>query len=211
MVSINEERPTTSEDCSPVHPIPAAPAGWPSPDQLADPESCWWVLRTRSRQEKAIAGELLGRQIPFFLPLVSASRYHGRRRQQVDLPLFPGYIFLHGDREATFVADRTRRIAGILDVDRHQQPELHQELDNLRKAIQLEAGFDPYPYLRHGHWAEVKSGPYKGLRGRIDREAAPGKLILQVDLLQSAMALELDGAELEPLSDPSRQEVGSRK
>ena len=126
-------------------------------------------------------------------------------------PLFPGYIFLHGDREATFVADRTRRIAGILDVDRHQQPELHQELDNLRKAIQLEAGFDPYPYLRHGHWAEVKSGPYKGLRGRIDREAAPGKLILQVDLLQSAMALELDGAELEPLSNPGRQKVESRK
>ena len=170
---------------------------WPGVSELANPDARWWVLRTRSRQEKAVAAELGSRQQPHFCPLFTAQRYHGCRKQQLQLPLFPGYVFLHGDRDATFEIDRTRRIAGILPVDDSQQPELHEELENLRKAIQLQAGFDPYPYLRHGRWAEVKSGPYRGVRGRIDRESDPTQLILHFDLLQSAMALELDGAELE--------------
>ncbi len=172
-------------------------ATWPTEDHLGDPENRWWVLRTRTRQEKAVASDLRAQGLPHFLPLVDAKRYHGKRRQSVRLPLFPGYVFLHGDRDASYTADRTRRIASILDVTDPQQPQLHEELTNLRRAIELEAGFDPYPYFQHGCWAEVKSGPYRGVRGKIDRETDPTKLILQVDLLQSAMALELDGAELE--------------
>lgn len=159
--------------------------GWPR----------WWVLRTRSRQEKAVATALQSMAIPHYLPLISAQRYHGARRATVDLPLFPGYVFLHGDRDATFEIERTRRIAGVLEV--HDQLAIHRELENLRRAVQLDAGFDPYPYLSHGVWARVKSGPYEGVQGRIDRQAAPNKLILQVDLLQSAMAIELNGSLLE--------------
>ena len=154
-----------------------------------------WVLRTRSRQEKAVAAALRSLAIPHYLPLITAQRYQGTRRTSVDLPLFPGYVFLHGDRDATFEIERTKRVASVLDVP--DQLVLHRELENLRRAVQLDVGFDPYPYLSHGVWARVKSGPYQGVQGRIDRQAAPNKLILQVELLQSAMAIELDGALLE--------------
>jgi transcription termination/antitermination protein NusG len=175
---------------------------WPELDLSAsyddqwrpESESAWWVLQTRSRQEKAVAAALQSMGISHFLPLVTAEHYHGGRKQTVVLPLFPGYVFLHGDRDATFEIDRSKRIASILPV--HDQRGLHRELDSLRKAIELEAGFDPYPYLCHGSWAEVKSGPYQGVQGRVDRQTAPTKLILQVDLLQSAMAIEIDGAQL---------------
>lgn len=175
---------------------------WPLAEQISSHSqdggvegARWWVLRTRGRQEKAVAAALRSLGIAHFLPLVTARRYRGGRMSSVDLPLFPGYVFLHGDRDSTFEIDRTRRIASILEVD--DQLALHRELDSLRRAIELDAGFDPYPYLVHGGWAEVKSGPYQGVQGRIDREAAPNKLILQIDLLQSAMAIEIDGALLE--------------
>ena len=131
------------------------------------------------------------------LSLITAQRFLGNRKICVELPLFPGYVFLHGNRDDTFQIDRTRRLACILAVENQQQ--LHRQLDNLRKAIYVEACFDPYPYLSHGAWAEVKSGPYKGIQGKVDRETAPNKLILQVDLLRSAMALELDGSLLAAL------------
>lgn len=180
--------------------------GWPELEQYNEQMPCqqvgddtdqprWWVLRTRSRQEKAVAAALMSLAIPHYCPLINAQRYHGSRRTSVNLPLFPGYVFLHGDRDATFEIERTKRIASVLHV--HDQLGLHRELENLRRAVRLDAGFDPYPYLSHGTWARVKSGPYAGIQGRIDRQASPNKLILQVDLLQSAMAIELDGALLE--------------
>jgi transcription antitermination factor NusG len=165
---------------------------WPSFDSPSG--SCWWVLRTKSRQEKAVATTLSAWDIHHFLPLVKAQRFIGNRKINVELPLFPGYVFLHGDRDHTFQIDRTKKLACILSVDNQQQ--LHRQLDNLRKAICFEASFDPYPYLSHGVWAEVKSGPYKGIQGKVDRETLPSKLILQVDLLQTAMALQLDGSLL---------------
>jgi transcription antitermination factor NusG len=165
---------------------------WPTSDIHSG--ACWWVLRTKSRQEKAVATTLSAWDIHHFLPLVKAQRFIGNRKINVELPLFPGYVFLHGDRDHTFQIDRTKRLACILSVDNQQQ--LHRQLDNLRKAICVEASFDPYPYLSHGVWAEVNSGPYKGIQGKVDREALPSKLILQVDLLQTAMALELDGSLL---------------
>ena len=168
---------------------------WPSLGE--NPDAGWWVLRTRSRQEKAVAKALDAMACVHFLPLVKSERFHGARKASVQLPLFPGYVFLFGERESVYEIDRTKRVASFLEVI--DQELLHQELSSLRKAIQLDAGFDPYPYLHHGIWAEVKAGPYKGVRGRIDRETDKTKLILQVDLLQSAMAIELDGGLLETI------------
>lgn len=168
---------------------------WPIAPMIGD--ACWWVLRTRSRQEKAVASTLESMEIPHFFPTVSAERYVGHRKYTVTLPLFPGYVFLHGDRDSTYRIDRTNRVASILTVE--DQEQLHRELCGLKKAIQFEACFDPYPYLPQGAWAEVKSGPYKGLQGKVDRSSRSNKLILQVDILQTAMALELDGAVLSPL------------
>jgi len=170
---------------------------WPEPD--AEANSLWWVLRTRSRQEKAVALSLRASGLTHYLPLVSADRNWGGRKAKVDVPLFPGYVFMQGVREDTFTVDRARRIASILEVE--DQSGLHAELVSLRQAIALGIDFDPYPYLKHGSWAEVKSGPYQGLRGLVDRRSKSGKMIIQIAVLQSALALNLDGAMLTWLGD----------
>jgi transcription antitermination factor NusG len=185
----------TAEQIAPVSGLEEH--GWSNPDVEAG--FAWWVIRTRSRQEKAVAASLGSLGLNHFLPLVSAQRHWGNRKGKVSVPLFPGYIFMQGSRDDTFSADRTRRIAGILVVE--DQWRLHNELVCLREAIGLGAGFDPYPYLKHGFWAEVKSGPYKGLRGFIDRQSKQGQLIIQIKVLQSALALNLDGALLTPLGE----------
>jgi transcriptional antiterminator RfaH len=59
-------------------------------------ERKWYLLRTRTRQEKVVARELANRHVLHFLPLVKATRYYAGRKALVDLPLFPGYVFLWG-------------------------------------------------------------------------------------------------------------------
>ena len=158
----------------------------------------WYVLHTRSRQEKAVADQLAARQVQHFLPLREHVRLYGRRKAVVAVPLFPSYVFLHGTAEQAYEVDRTKRLVRIIDVDDQQQ--IEWELQNLRIALERKITLDPYPYLRKGIRAEVRSGPLAGLQGIIEDRPRPDRLLLQIDMLGRALTLEIDGALLEPLT-----------
>ena len=72
------------------------------PDDLFESESIdrasrrWLVIYTKSRQEKALARQLLSFEIPFYLPLVPKDNLIRGRRVRSQIPLFPGYVFLFG-------------------------------------------------------------------------------------------------------------------
>ena len=114
-----------------------------------------------------------------------------------ELPLFDGYVFLYGPIEEAYETDRSGRIVQIIHVS--DQSGLERELANIRLAMQCGAKLDPYPYLREGVRACVRSGPLRGLEGVIESRTACNRLILQVQILGRATAIELDGAALEPL------------
>jgi transcription termination/antitermination protein NusG len=159
----------------------------------------WHVLWTKSRQEKALAEELGRQGIRHFLPLLRQERYQSGRRTVVDAPLFPGYVFLHGTREDAFRSDDTRRVAQIIKVVNQEQ--LAEELSALHFALASEAPLVAYPYLKKGVRVEVKSGPFRGLRGVVEDRINARRLILQINLLTQAVSMEIDGALLEPIDD----------
>jgi len=171
----------------------------PSPEEqrsafsLPPPEAGdWFVLRTRSRQEKVLAGDLQARGIGYFLPLICAERMYCNRRFTVDLPLFPGYLFLRGSNDDAYFADRTKRIAQIIRVP--DQKRLDWELTNLAQVLSTTTSLDPYPYLKKGVRVEVRSGPLRGLQGVVEDRMRRHRLILQVEALGQAVSLEVDAA-----------------
>ncbi|MEX0887398.1 MAG: transcription termination/antitermination NusG family protein [Phycisphaeraceae bacterium] len=182
--------------------VPAtAPAPAPAPSSATVPataadEPRWFVLHTRSRQEKAVATYLQQRHVEHFLPLMEQVRYYGRRKARVELPVFPGYVFLRGTAEQAYDADRTRRLAQIIRVP--DQARLDWELANLRLALEKRVVLEPYPYLKEGVRAEVRVGPMRGLQGVIEGRHAD-RLVLQVDMLGQAVSVEVDGSLLDPL------------
>lgn len=161
----------------------------------------WFVLHTRSRQEKAVAVDLRVRQIHYFLPLVESVRYYGRRKATVQVPLFPGYVFLRGSIEQAYEADQTRRLARVIKV--RDQQSLDQELKSLYRAQRCGGNLDPYPYLHKGIRVEVRAGPFKGIQGIVEDRTKYDRLILQVKALGQASSLEIDAALLEPVEPAS--------
>jgi transcription antitermination factor NusG len=155
----------------------------------------WFVLHTRSRQEKALSEDLAAIGVAHFLPLVNQVRYHGRRKAWVEMPLFGCYLFLRGAREDAYRADRTRRVARIIDVT--DQGKLDWQLRNLHLALTKDAVLDPYPYLVTGARVEVRAGPFRGMQGVVDHRTSPNRLILEVSMLGRAVSLELDAALLD--------------
>ena len=166
-----------------------------APERVLPSRGLWHVLRTRSRQEKILAADLQAMGIPCFLPLLRVARQYGSQRVHVEIPLFVGYLFMRGSVDDTYLADRTRRVAQIIPVS--NQKRLDWELRNIAQVLSSQVPLDPYPHLRCGHRAEVRSGPLRGLQGLIQSRCQRDRLILQVDMLGQAVSLEVDAALLD--------------
>jgi len=157
----------------------------------------WFILHTLSRQEKALAQTLEAMDIPFFLPLRRQVRYHGRQRADVLTPLFPNYLFVRGMPYEVYQADRTKRVANVIQV--FDQQRLETEVRNVYLAIIHSGALDPHPFLRKGIRVRVRCGPMEGVHGLIEDRTRDNRLILQVEMLGQATSIEMDGSLLEPL------------
>ena len=155
----------------------------------------WFLLRTRSRQEKIIANDLAARGVSHYLPLMTSTRYYGNRKARVELPLFPGYVFLRGAADDAFAADRAGRLAQIIPI--RNQSRVNEELKNICFALASKAPLMQFPYLQKGVHVEVRCGPMRGLRGIIEDYAKRNRLILQVEILGRAVSLEVDADVLD--------------
>src|SRR5215217_6933515 len=155
----------------------------------------WFLLWTKSRQEKLVAGDLAARGVLNFLPLVTHVRYHGGQKSRVTLPLFPGYVFLRGSVDDAYATDRLGRIARIIMIA--DQDTVNWELRNLHFALASNVTLTNYQRLQKGVRVEVRTGPLRGLQGIIQCRSKRDRLILQVETLGQAVSLEVDGAVLD--------------
>lgn len=177
--------------------VAGTPACPPSLFPEAPAEATWFVLHTRSRQEKAVADALEALHTWCFLPLVTHTRVYRGRKIHVQWPLLPSYVFMKGQADQAYQLDRNKRLANIIAVT--NQARLEWELGNIRRAMDANVPLDPYPYLKKGIRAEVRSGALRGMQGIIEDRTKLSRLILQVDMLGRAVSIEVDGALLEPL------------
>jgi len=155
----------------------------------------WFLVHAKSRQEKALAQELSAHGIEHFLPLGTTWRYYGRRKCKSEVPLFPGYVFLFGTTEIAYEADRSDRVAQVLRVA--DQDRLARDLAPIREAIARNAPLKTYTPIALGSEVEVKSGPFRGIRGRVEQDATADRLVLHVDLIGKAAVLEIERSLLE--------------
>jgi transcription antitermination factor NusG len=171
-----------------------------TPKFFDDPQAvrgAWYVVHTHARQEKALAETLDARNIRYFLPLVRGVKYYGHRRRVTDRPLFSSYVFLWGTLEQTYQAVSTKRVARVLPVP--DQDRLEHELVQIRAALLGEAVLDPYPYLSVGRRARVTTGPLRGVEGLVQSRPSETRLVLGIQTLGQAVAVEIDPSLLEPL------------
>jgi transcription antitermination factor NusG len=150
----------------------------------------WRVVHTKSRQEKALAEFLDSRQIRYFLPLVRTVKYYGRRKFTVSTPLFQGYLFLRGTIEDAYLAERTDRVVRVIPVS--DQAALESDIHALGMALERGAPLRGRDWVADGDWVEVASGPFKGLRGIVERGIREDRLVLRVRMLGRAADLEID-------------------
>ena len=173
------------------------PIIWPEVKSIRDFASLWWVAHTRSRNEKALAHDLIHKNISYFLPMSWKVRHQKGRKIRSLLPLFSGYLFFCGDENQRIELLRTNRVANVIKVK--DQQKLLNELLQIEQALQAGAPLAPHKYVKAGQYCRVIEGPLTDLHGIVVKTRTATRLVLQINMLGQAASVEIDTDMIEVL------------
>ena len=163
--------------------------GWLSrPDQAPS-----YALRIQSRLGSVASTTLRGKGYEEFLPLYRSRRRWSDRIKEIQLPLFPGYLFYRfdvGDRLMPILT--TPGVIGIVGAGKTPAPVDLDEIEAIRVILRSGLAAQPWPSLRVGSEVYIERGPLAGLEGIITNTDKVYRLIVSVSLLQRSVAVEID-------------------
>lgn len=162
----------------------------PNAESIRDFVGQWWVAHVKSRNEKALAHDLIRRGVSYFLPMSWKVRRQSGRTIRSLLPLFSGYLFFCGRENERIELLRTNRVANLIVVN--DQQTLVDELAQIENALRTGAPLIPHKYIKVGQRCRIIAGPLVGLTGIVVRAGNTARLLLQVDILGQAAAVEID-------------------
>jgi transcription antitermination factor NusG len=172
-------------------------AGGGLPLDYIDPR--WYAAYTSPHHEKWVAGQMSDHRIECFLPTYKSVRRWKDRQKKLDLPLFPGYVFVR-----IALKDRLEvlRLAGVVQFVAFQGkpaalPE--RDIEALRIGTNGKAALEPHPYLKSGCRVRIRSGPMAGIEGILTRRKDSFRVVIAIELIMRSVALEVDAADIEIL------------
>jgi transcription antitermination factor NusG len=157
----------------------------------------WWVVYTKSRQEKAFSRQLIVNQIPHYLPLVKKTYVSCGRKFNAQVPLFPGYVFMYGSEQERICSLTTNRVSRILAVA--DPARLRADLDQIHRLICTGAPLTVEQRLAPGNRIRIRHGAMAGLEGTVLVRRGKTRLIVAVTFLQQGVSVEVDDFSLEPI------------
>ena len=171
----------------------------PSPiEPASDTDVQWFALWTRSRHEQVVREQLQQKSIEAFLPTVTRWSRWKDRKKKIDWPLFPGYCFARFKARERLPVLKCTGVVSIISCEGEPAPIPDFEIHGIRQLVESDLAYDPCPMIREGEMVEVKSGPLRGVVGRLVRKSEKARLVLSVDLIGQAVSVEVDAADVRP-------------
>jgi transcriptional antiterminator RfaH len=175
------------------------PTIWPQDRQLEDFQGKWWVIHTKSRNEKALAWQMMKKEINYFLPMRWKVRQTRGRKVRSLLPLFTGYSFFCGNEKNRIEILKTNRVANLIEVKNPRK--LINDLKPIDTMIRNGEDIQPEDNVPEGTFCRVIAGPLMGTTGVVINKTGRRRLVLQVEMLGQAASVEIDSDMVEPIND----------
>jgi transcription antitermination factor NusG len=172
-------------------------------DNIQDINFDWFAIYVQTKHEFKVLEYLRRLRIESFLPVLERKSQWKDRKKFIFSPLFPGYLFVQINRNYENVL-KILKIAGVVRFVGTQslgpEPVPSQQIDDLKKILENTKQVDPYPYLKEGHRVRIRRGPLAGVEGVLVEKRGQHSLVLSVDLIQQGVSVNIDAADVEPLT-----------
>ena len=137
-----------------------------------------------------------------FLPLYTTTHNWKDRTKTLTLPLFPCYVFLKGGIDRRLHILTTPGIYGLVSSAGQPAAIPDIEIEAIRRVVESGVSVETHPYLKCGDWVRVKCGPLTGIEGILVRKKNSSRLVLSVEILGTAAAIEVAAFQVEPVNGP---------
>lgn len=158
----------------------------------------WYAAYTCAHHEKRVAEQLSLRAVEHFLPLYASVRRWKDRRVQLQLPLFPGYVFVRIDLRDRLQVLEIPSVARLVGFNGHPTPLPETEIEALKTGLESGVQAAPHPYLKVGRRVCISSGPLAGVSGILLRHKGKARVAISIDLIQRSIVVDVDAADVEP-------------
>jgi len=162
--------------------------------------SSWYAAYTRHQHEKIVNRILTNKGFSTFLPLYATSHNWKDRTKALSLPLFPCYVFLKGGIERRLEIIATPGVYWIVSSAGRPAEIADAEIEAIRRVIECGTRVEAHRFLECGNRVRVKCGPLAGIEGILVRKKSVSRLVLSVEMLKTAAAIEVSAFQVEAVN-----------
>lgn len=152
----------------------------------------WFAILVRTSREKTASLLLENAGYECFLPISKYLRRWSDRMKEIEVPLFPGYLFCRMNPQNRLPVLMTPGVIQIVGTGKTPIPVEEEEIAAIQRVGKSGLPTMPWPYLQVGHAARIEDGPLRGMTGIVIKIKSGLKLVLSVNLLQRSVAVEID-------------------
>jgi transcriptional antiterminator RfaH len=156
----------------------------------------WWALYTMARREKELMRRLRTMRIGHYGPLIEKRNRSSQGRVRTSrVPLFAGYVFLHGTEADRYRALTTNCVSRCLAVDDCQG--LVYDLRQIHRLVLSGKALTPESRLEPGMRVRIRAGVLAGMEGVVVKRRGGDRLLVAVKFLQQGASAQLEDFEVE--------------
>jgi transcription antitermination factor NusG len=159
----------------------------------------WYAVHTRPSRERRTAEHFEYHGLENFMPHYRVvRRWKNRCTKTLDVPLFPGYLFVRIAPPERIRVLEAPSVISIVGSGREPLALPEFEIESLRAGLHLRHA-EPHPHLVVGQRARIRGGALAGMEGVVVRKSNSLRVVLTLDLIMQSVSVEVDGDELEPI------------
>jgi transcription antitermination factor NusG len=160
--------------------------------------AAWYALSVKPRHEKVATSSLQSKGLEVFNPLYTMRRRWSDRIKDVEVTLFPGYVFCRFGFERRMSVLCTPSVTSIVCVGKQAVPISNAEIAAIQAIVASGRSVAPCPYISPGHQVKVITGCLEGVFGTVVRVKGSCRVVVSIELLQRSVAVEVDFEDLQP-------------
>ena len=176
-------------------------AGYIGADELnTDIQPRWYAAYTRAHHELRVGERLADRAVQNYLPQYEVVRKWKDRKVCLQRPLFSGYIFVHLALQNRLQVLQVPGVACLVSFAGKPVAVPDEEVERIRAILSRGYRVEPHRYLKAGKRVRVSSGPFEGLEGIVVRRNNGSRLVISMEVIHKAIAVEIEETCLEGLA-----------
>ena len=162
----------------------------------------WYVLHTKSRHENVVFDGLDRKKVEAFLPKTFKRSIRKDRRVVLNVPLFPGYLFLKTELTPEWHLEIIKTVGAVKLIGNRQGPipvpDTVIESLKIITAAETEADVLIGNRFKKGDPVVVIRGPFTGVQGLFARYKGTDRIIVEIDALGQFAAVEVTMDDVMP-------------